>query len=314
MTKTIVLYGNLSLHLHQILTKNQNSMKKIKLFALLLLAGATVFTSCKKDDPETAAPSITFANSVSSFEIDYSTMANPYVISIIPSVTAEAEIDAFTVSKKDAGGNSTPITVTGDFKGKTSFTETFNISLDSAGNFPYQIIFYVTDKEARSQEKIYTITKKVAQNPTGNPIHSYSAKLLGAQDASAGSFFASSNGTIYSQSQAAANAAIIDITYGVISSTPKIMALTQRGTNGFTAVSGGQNVYYKLSTITVAQFDAMTNDLGFANITASTDQTITVAQSNVYEFVNATKKGLFKVSNIVAGNAGSITIDVKVQQ
>ena len=289
-------------------------MKKVKFFALMFLAGATLFTSCKKDDSLPASPTISFANNVSSFEIDYATMVNPYTVTITPTVTADGEISTFTVKKKDATGASSTITVTGSFSGKTTFTETFNLSIDSASSFPLQIIFNVTDKSDQGMEKIFTITRKTGSS--GNPIYTFTPTPLGAQNASEGSFFASvaGTGTVYSQSQAAANAANIYITYGVIGTTPNILSLPERANNGFTAVTGGPTVYYKASSITTTQFDAMTDDLGFSNITASTTPKIAVTAGNVYEFVNGTKKGLIKVTAITAGTSGNMTMVVKVQQ
>ncbi len=299
-------------------------MKKMKIFALIVLAGATMFTSCKKDD------TTTYANPTVSFQSGINTLTFNLTNSISSNVTlaAEAKIESVKLLSPNttgsAGNSTTDITTkmgtsaNQTAKGETSAIYLFNVStadiaaaflLNSTTTLTYT--FTVTDQAGTSSTGSFTVTAPAA---TGNPINTYTAKLLGAQGNAAGSFLASAGGAIYSQAQAAANAATIDITYGVIGTASTILSLPERGNNGFTAVTGGPTVYYKVSTITGAQFDAMTDDLGFANITASTTPKVTVANGDVIEFVNGSKKGLIKVTALTTGTSGSITLNVKVQQ
>jgi hypothetical protein len=140
-------------------------MKKMKIFALMLLAGATVFTSCKKDEETTAGPSISFANGISSYEIS-NTATFPWSQTITATVTAEGEIKTMSVRKKDATGASSTVAITGSYAGKTSFTETFTISCAATDNYPLEIIFSVTDKNDQGMDKTFTIT---LQGSSGTP-------------------------------------------------------------------------------------------------------------------------------------------------
>jgi hypothetical protein len=298
-------------------------MKKVKIFALMLLAGAAIFSSCKKDETTYADPTISFQNGTTSLVFNGTNS-----ISVNVSFAAEGQIESVTLSGPSLTGTGTTTSTitdkmgtsgTDNAKNETSSTYIFNVSSTDLGlalinhtsGFTYT--FTLTDQQGSSTTGTFTVTIPTA---TGNPIYTFTPTPLGAQSATEGSFFASvlGTGTVYSQANAAANAANIYITYGVIGTTPTIMSLPERGNNGFTAVTGGPAVYYKASSITPAQFDAMTDDLGFSSITASTDAKITVAAGNVYEFVNGTKKGLIKVTAITAGTSGNMTMVVKVQQ
>ncbi len=286
-------------------------MKKMKIFALMLLAGVAMFSSCKKD--ETLAPAeISVTNNKTSYTIYFSTAADSTILFNV-TVAAEAKIETFKI-QKTVGSTTTNWGSPAAYSGETSYTYNFSNAFAETETYPQTFKFTVTDKDGNEASISVTINKSTPAS--GNPIYTFSPTPLGAQNAAEGSFFASvaGTGTVYSQSQAAANAANIYITYGVIGTTPTIMSLPERGNNGFTAVTGGPTVYYKLSSITPAEFDAMTNDLGFANITASTTPKVDVSAGNVYEFVNGSKKGLIKVTAITAGTSGTMTMVVKVQQ
>jgi hypothetical protein len=159
-------------------------MKKLFLLSFMFLSFAVIFSNCKKDET-TEGPSIAFANNVSSFVIDFATMADPYTISIVATVTADGEIKDFTVKKKDGNLASSTVPITGAFSGKTTFVETFNIQFASTDVYPIQIIFSVTDKNDKGQEKIYTVTKKVvtgfAKTKAGQFYH-VAGLLKGAYD------------------------------------------------------------------------------------------------------------------------------------
>jgi hypothetical protein len=139
-------------------------MKKLSFLALMLFAIAAVFTNCSTDD-SVPGPDITFANGISSTDIDFS-VSDPFTVSIVTTVTAEGEIKTLTVVKKDATGSRTPITITGSYSGKATFSETFVLEFASSDNFPFQIVFNVTDKNGKGKEKIYSVTKKTASGFT----------------------------------------------------------------------------------------------------------------------------------------------------
>lgn len=296
-------------------------MKKVKFLALMFFAGATIFTSCKKDEATVADPTVSFQGGTTSLVF---TGSNSIDVNV--TFAAEGKIESVSLNGPSLTGSGTTTTTitnkmgtsgTDDAKNQTSATYLFKVTSTDltaafANHTTLTYTFTVTDQNSSSTTGTFTVT----QTASGNPIYTFTPTPLGAQNASEGSFFASvaGTGTVYSQSQAAANAANIYITYGVIGTTPTIMSLPERANNGFTAVTGGPTVYYKLSTITTSEFDAMTDDLGFANITASTTPKVDVSAGNVYEFVNGTKKGLIKVTAITTGTSGTMTMVVKVQQ
>ena len=289
----------------------------------MLLAGATVFTSCKKDEETTTAPSISFANNVKTFEIDFATMADPYTVTIIPTVTAEGEINTFTVKKKNALGASSTVTVTGDFAGKTTFTETFNIQFASTEEFPIQVIFTVTDKEDRSQEEIFTVTKKTAV--VTNPIYTHTGvSLTSAYSApTAAEYVAALTGTTYNHT--AAGTATFGFVSGGATNGSCIF------TSGFdftlsSVPSPWSNVSFVVATtLTAAQFDAVTNEPELLAVMPASVTGIKVntlqdgaanAGVNVIAFIDGSgKKGLVKLPASMDNTAGQvISISIKVQQ
>ena len=297
-------------------------MKKVKFFALMFLAGATLFTSCKKDDSLPASPTISFANNVSSFEIDYATMVNPYTVTIIPTVTADGEISTFTVKKKDANGASSTITVTGSFSGKTTFTETFNLSIDSASSFPLQIIFNVTDKSDQGMEKIFTITRKTGSS--GNPINTYPNKTIVSAYLAATSgdqFMDATTGITYRHDASGSNNA----TFGFISgggSGADILCSGSSLTFSQKPASWTNGAKLATTSLTAAEFDAITNE---TELLAAVPATIalndvqglnnTTTYVAVLAFEDGGKKGLIKLpSSFTNAQDQSIVISVKVQQ
>ena len=154
--------------------------------------------------------------------------------------------------------------------------------------------------------------------------NTYTAKLMGAQNNAAGSYFASSTGLVYLSADAKANPGIIDITFAEIGSAvtklePKLISPDYRDEEGIpTAFAGGTITYFKTSTLNFATVSGAQ----LAAITPGANKSIIVAKNATYEFVNAAgKKGLVKVTEYVPNDPtktltsnGSITIDVKVQK
>ena len=151
----------------------------------MLLFVAGIFTNCSTEDTTVAGPTISFANNVSTFEIDFATMANPYTHSFVVMVQADGKIKTFTAKKKDASGASSNKDIIGEFAGKTTFIETITEIFASTDSFPIQLIFNVTDNNSKGMEKIFTITKKsvagFAQTKNGMFYH-IAGLLQGAWD------------------------------------------------------------------------------------------------------------------------------------
>lgn len=135
-------------------------MKKIKFLALMMVAGALVFTSCKKDE-DAGAPTISFSGA-NSYEV---ALADSTRIVFNADAGAEAEISAFTITEKkvDASGtevSGSPETVSAA-KGETSYKYNFDRTYkatDFAGYEKIVYVFSVTDKDGQNISKTLTLT------------------------------------------------------------------------------------------------------------------------------------------------------------
>jgi len=181
----------------------------------------------------------------------------------------------------------------------------------TAGTEKYNIT--VTDKKDLTTTRTLSITVKAA----APALVTYTGKALGAQSATPGSYFDVATGTVVSQANATA-ATTVSYSYAAVGTTTAVSTLLApavRIANGLTKTSAGlehcyfaKNTTLTFSTVTAAQIAALT-------VSATSPESITVAQGDVIEFLTATgKKGLISVTSVTAGTAGVITIDVKVQQ
>ena len=155
-------------------------------------------------------------------------------------------------------------------------------------------------------------------------ITSYTGKVLGDQANTAlGSYFATSNGSVYLSGDFATNVSSIDLWFFSdprgTPTTPTLSSPSERAAEGFTTNTTGGINYIG---------DAPSN-INFASLTAgrldsmaapSTKQVAvgTTVPTGVYSFKNAAgKKGVIKVTAVNFGATSAnntVTIDVKVQQ
>lgn len=161
--------------------------------------------------------------------------------------------------------------------------------------------------------------------PSGAEILTYSGKVMGGQDnLTSGSYFAVTEGQVYSAADARTNVGKVDFSYAALSTdlNPTILSWDERDNNTglqATVPSGARKCYFRSSSVTVAQFNAMTSteSPGWASNTVSTSspERITVAPGGVYEFLTAdNERGFIHVSSITNGLTGDITFNVKVEK
>lgn len=165
--------------------------------------------------------------------------------------------------------------------------------------------------------------------PTGSSVNSRTALILGAQLNANESYISLEDGVRYkgdggtsSSAKASENGDKVDLTYAVVGTTPTLTSYAQRNTGtGLTGVipANANKTYFKASSLTRTQFDAITkdNDANFANISVSTSspQQIAVENGKCYEVLrNNGKRALIFVTNISAGTGGFIQFDSKSQK
>ncbi len=280
-------------------------MKKMKLFALMFLAGALMFSSCKKDDETVAiaGPSITFQGGNNSLEFDGSKG-----IDVNVDFTAEGEVSVFKLTFLN--GDSI-FDLTSTYKGEKSGTyrfvrETAKVGADlQEGQGEVKYIFTLTDKENNTKTATYTVTS--ASNAP--EIVAFSAKVLGASSSNYGSYLNATEGIVYTQNDATANDTKIDLVYkwtiGADLYSPNHADVTTVLTNS-TVIGAytGQNTFANI------------NKEEIASLTVPTETSAkTLAVGNILVFKTAdAKMGVLNVTALNNGTDGDMTVDIKVQQ
>lgn len=156
--------------------------------------------------------------------------------------------------------------------------------------------------------------------PASTPPQSWSAKLLGSQTNSNGSFFSPTTGVVYKTSDSATFATNkVDISFaqiGATTTTPTFLSLDEREDAGLNRViSVNRSTSFALTSLTKAQFDTVSNE--YLDNFAPTAGTVGVTQGKVYSFKNNEGLiGLIYVSNLSVTNPtnSEVTIDVKFQK
>ena len=294
------------------------------LFGLGVLASMSVLTSCKKETP--AAPSITFLNGENSY---VGKTADDTTRDVTITIDAPGDLSSIKIFKVTNSGKSTEKLIS-DFTSKTQhvFTYTFSI-LPNSGENKFEV--EVTDKEDQTTSSYFTFT---AYSVPAGEIVSYSAKIMGAQFNNAkGSFLSTSNGTIYSKTDAKTNASLIDFVYSyrggnylAFIAAPSDALLDPTVNIKAENWSKYNSTKFKLSALTASDFDAITDDSKFSSVENLTETNVlSLNVGNVVYFkTESGKLGVFKVTAINEGISGgdavqkyqdgSIEIDVKVQK
>ena len=285
-------------------------------------------SKCEDPPPPPPDPSIT---SVSinggvrnAFTVDEGTAVN-----LIIDYSAPAGIKRIEFVKGSA--NVTGFPITSNFS--TSTTHKYQGAIPAsfltvgANTFTTKVI----DNADKQAEQTITITVE-----GGEPINTWTNRTLGSfvHASTAGSSFATSNGTVYSLGDAKTNSGIIDIIYLNGSQNP--FALVAPNFAAIGNLPGNNNNpnrveawdhrnatrFARLSNVTAQQFDACINDrliVQHVTTAAVTANSVTnLAANNIVGFITAGgKRGLIKVVSTNTGSTAaneSITIDVKVQQ
>ena len=303
-------------------------MKKLLLFGLGVIASLGTLTSCKKDEVAIASPTVTFLNGVK----DYTAKVSDTAYTFVADVEAAGEISSIKIFEVATDGGENQKESITKFDSDTKHSVKYTVQLANlVTSKKFKIT--VTDKKDVTTSAVFTIT---AYTKPAGEINSYTAKLLGAQYASTGSFFAATTGTVYTANDAKTNYDLIDLVYYYGGSTnnatigsPKdtLIQNAHNKTVGFTTWTKYNETMFKSTTITSSEFDAITDDSKLTALSNFSDShQNNLAKDRVFAF--KTEKGKLGFVKIIAINRntsaggtdqnqfqfGSIEIAVKVQK
>ncbi len=303
-------------------------MKRINLVLLTLgILSAGFFNSCNTDEEEPTPPTIiiteqagaTYAPGTSvdflldissneelvSFWVDESIVSNPFgeIVAMDPAEVLVIEDWTFDNNIHSA-----------------KLTYRYNIpETGVAAGSVVKLDFEIEDKETTGTNSIeFTVVSGAGS------IQSYTAVLLGAHEATTGSFYATSTNTVYTVSDAAANQAAVDFVYYFGASNQATVASPDDSGAAEFAIFGLDSwttknaTRFATTTLSSLDFDAIVDDAAIlvqaGNVSDMTKANMLVVD-DVFAFTTAAgKAGLVKVSDVTTGTDGSITLQVKVQE
>jgi len=290
--------------------------KTIYLFGLLLLAGAMVFTACKKDDdpePIDLTPVLTFIGGAGYTSADAElTPGSTFKVGINASenATSKKNIEIFKVVRIF---NNTPTTV---FEDDNIGEQTFTWEQDLLANTQVgeeKWTFTVTDKDGLIKELSFVIT-------TISPVTSYKNVTMGSyNDPTYGSFMASATGTVMTKNEAGGDQAAVDFAFylGAVNkstfgapSNSDVQAVFELGLAGWTTFN---NTLFEMSSLNASEFDAIGDSYAFPDFTGTEDDINNLEAGDVAFFKTVNNKyGYIKVNSINA-KGDVINIDMIVE-
>jgi len=297
-----------------------------KLLALLLLLGFAM-TSCSKDDddptPTDVKPAINFMGNAG-YVIGNTTLAEGtlfhFGITATPNTTSGKKLTKVTITRKFEN-EAQQTFFTKDLNDLSSYTLD-TLAYAHAGVGVDTWVITITDKAGETNNKSFNITTTAA----AGDINTYTAVLMGGQaNTTVGSYYATTTNTVMLQATAVVNQAAIDFVYYYGNVNMATLAapddVTVGGGSGNLTLCENWTVKnatrFATTNILPADFDAITDDAAIVAAAASANlsKANLLDQNDVIAFKTAAGKlGLIKVSQIVTGDTGTITIDVKVQQ
>lgn len=165
--------------------------------------------------------------------------------------------------------------------------------------------------------------------PTGASVNSRTTLVLGAQLNANESYISLEDGVRYkgdggssSSAKASDNGDKVDLTYAFLTAGPTLTSYAARNTGtGLTGTipANANKTYFKASSLTRTQFDAITkdNDANFSTISVATTnpQSIVVENGKCYEVLrNNGKRALIFITNVSTGTGGFVQFDSKSQK
>jgi hypothetical protein len=291
-------------------------MKQIKMIlGIALIAMIGIFTACEEDEtatltitPDTVPDSIQVGTEVT---LKFSVIVDEKIESIElrkGTTTLDTKTDGFTDNSSD----------------NYSYTGVLADTADAGKNLSFALI--VTDNKGNDNSRDFEIYVKELET-TGDPISTYSDKILGSYDNTTdGSSFASIDGTVYSWTDATNNSDEVDLVYFYGATNEATIAAPDdsdaESVFDFSGWSTQNATKFGTTTLTPGDFDAIDDDVEIkeeaSNLTATKVNKLSADDVIAFETAstsaNASKKGLIKINSITSGSDGTIDITVKVQQ
>ncbi len=296
---------------------------KFQYLTYVLFAGLLGFSSCSEDEENSPAPTLTFTSGGAASGSFNSGETVDFTMTL--SSTVDFTSLKGTLVYTDNGGASKTVTVkdANNANAELNYTKNSDIKDDYAGTEVVKIALPSDAK--RGTEWTLSVAAANSGGTTtatfkGKVVNFYTAKLLGAQSNSNGSYFNSATGTVLSGTNASATPAGVDITYAALGSPlalATILSYKQRGTDGLAGVpAGAEESYFVETAIAPADFLSESKSWSslFTGVTIGTVQKVNIQTDKVYAFKNkAGKMGLIHIQSIVDGVAGEVTINVKAE-
>jgi hypothetical protein len=250
-----------------------------------------------------------------------------------PSGSRPQKLRVWDATKQDTRGTQYESTI--DLRNIDDQTKTVDYVVPNATGTRY-LYFEVDESGSKFQRKLLKVN--IGGSAT---VASWADRILGAQTNAAGSRIASATGDVYTVCDIPENINYIDITYaslGTAAGTGTLLSNPQRAAEGLKTATdtkpcqdpanptgatidvqtgGGRNTYF--APVTGVNFDTADETalkaLTVPTAGATASQKIVVKANDVVAFQNSDgKKGLIRVKSLVAGVAGTITLDIKVQR
>lgn len=290
--------------------------KSIYLFGLLLLAGAMVVSSCKKDDEEEPVvdltPVLTFIGGAG-YTADDATLAPSATfkvgINASANATSNSKIVTFEVVRTF---NNVPTTVFEDDNiNETNYSwEQDLIANTKTGEERWT--FTVTDKDGLKKELSFVIT-------TISNVSSYKGLEMGSFNDDLPSFLATATGTLLSKAQAGAAQETVDMAFylGAINkstfgapSNADVQAVFGLPAAGWTTYN---NTLFEMASINAAEFDAIGGSYAFPEFTGTDDDINNLEAGDVVFFKTVENKHGYLKVNSINGKGDYINIDIIVE-
>jgi hypothetical protein len=299
-------------------------MKKISiLFSFLSMAALALFiSSCGSKD--TVAPTITFDNSnATSTSVE---VGGTFTITALMNSDENATLKKLTVTKSSSlGSKTTDFDLSGTSSNK-SITDTM-----PAGVTQVTYTFLVLDSKDKTASSTFTVSLKQS---VYKAIDTYNSLQLANQNDNSGQQFLTLTpafGAVptYTIAEAKLNAAKIDVCYASASTSGNFLAAPgstkakliydNLGPDKLSTWSVLNNTQFKATTLTYAQFTAISNDSAIINNAdgvGMSSEVINLTTSQAIAFVARNKKGIMYIKTPTGSlsTPGNIQIEWKVQQ